>query len=186
MDPYAQVDLQYDLRFLSLAGSLTASRSREDYYSRLQAFLCVPGQCTDQQIPSCFRDHGKNMTEHQKLQLDLFHILPAPSGGYEVCYRIPGKQADHQRGSPLHLRPFCLPPLPHQFLYPVPPALPLPSRAPPLPLPSANSFLPPRLPCPPPPQVGCVDLPLLTSGVLSAGGGLHQSGRHRGFPAKRL
>ena len=79
-----QVDLQYDLSFLSIAGGLANSESREEYYSRLQNYLCVPGQCSELQVPSCYLDHGTAMTEHQKLQLDLFHILPAPDGAIEV------------------------------------------------------------------------------------------------------
>jgi hypothetical protein len=78
------VDLQNDLLLLSIAGGLAGSASRDEYYSRLKSYLCVPGQCEEQEVPSCYLDHGTEMTEHQKLQLDLFHILPAPGGATEV------------------------------------------------------------------------------------------------------
>lgn len=84
--PVRQVDLQYDLSFLTVAASLTGSSSRDEYYSRLQGLLCVPGRCSNLQVPSCYTFHGTSMTEHQKLQLDLYHVKPDPSMPAEVDF----------------------------------------------------------------------------------------------------
>eukprot|EP00951_Prasinocladus_malaysianus_P047359 scaffold650062_cov52-Prasinocladus_malaysianus.AAC.1 len=71
------------MSFLVVAESITGAVTRDEYYSRVQQFLCAPGQCEDKQVPSCYLNHGTAMTEHQKLQLDLFHIKPEPTGADE-------------------------------------------------------------------------------------------------------
>lgn len=77
-----QVDLRYDTRLLSIASVINGYNSRESYFSQLLGKLCQPGSggCSPvDRVPSCvFELNGGALTEHQKQQLDVFHLQTAP------------------------------------------------------------------------------------------------------------